>query len=353
MASFTLPVWIRLLKHDVAKEEVEIQSSLEALLVFCKDRLLSPLVDGAIEDPEVSHFAEADFFSQEDLKDFLGAVRNRICDVVRLISQTWPQRAIMCVASEFQGLYAASSNGQAGPRVGAQWEAFVVLWDGVMLGASKKLLTQGSASVVNMQPIYDSLAATLQFETADPALHLQQLGIMASMFPVLQHQPDFLNPVVGKIFASVRCEQAGPAVQRRGCELLIKLCKKSTGVVVDILPALVAQIQEIFTLATIDESMRRMLTEALLTAGNKLPDPAQHQQFVSEILDPVAANLASVDFKARVETPANMISSAGLCLNPSAEQLEQRSMLRNCTVTIAAGLTVTVGRLAPGQQTGA
>ena len=72
MASFTLPVWLRLLRHDLANKEVEVTDALAPLLAFCHDRLMSPLVGDTIPDPEVAYYVEADFGSTEDLKDFLG-----------------------------------------------------------------------------------------------------------------------------------------------------------------------------------------------------------------------------------------------------------------------------------------
>eukprot|EP00050_Salpingoeca_kvevrii_P018126 m.71045 g.71045 ORF g.71045 m.71045 type:complete len:1148 (+) comp7914_c0_seq2:84-3527(+) len=327
VCSFTLPVWIALLRHDFARSNELLKVYNMPLLDLTFRRCLKiECHDGEFNDDLEGLFCMQDFNGEDDLNQFYGIFRSHLMDIARLVSAAVPSQAILFAAERLSELMqvpvspadlAADGTLSTESHIYRRWDGMSFIWEGVIAGAMGVLIPEikkgGNSRTNNVRDILDQcFTALLALETDDPHLLEFKTGFLQALIPVLAYLPAHLPKLVNSLFVAIsyRSEEdraaaaAGAAprttglsdssrVRRKGCAALIALCNCDAPCLLESLESVCGQVLELLKQPSFFNRERKLLFEAMLRAGNLLPSLEQHVNFLKFLLDPLIAEWAS------------------------------------------------------------
>lgn len=355
--SLTIPhltsiLWLTFLRNPIISKDETFRSMFPALLEFAKAKLFK------VHDPEDdtspgSIFNREDFNSEREFTSINGQVRGETMDIVRILTLEYPVETFLFGANWLleRTTPAPVTTKEAGgaretEKAKREWDGLTHYLDAFMSRFFKvenhQEIIQGQVTFRGTTLGFTELArkciqAVIEVDSTDPHILASVTEVMHSFFPFLKYNEDLLMDVLRKLFTVVLFNTTGDPkgpwsadvlhARRHASGAVSRVCKEFGQLLVPIFDALKEHVQALFVGELVSIKDRLTLTEALVTASNKLSTEKQ-SAFLRELTDPIKEIWLSEKMQSAVSSPQNLVAFLGLDQDPALyfqnEELKRR-----------------------------
>eukprot|EP00040_Diaphanoeca_grandis_P029148 m.169906 g.169906 ORF g.169906 m.169906 type:complete len:1224 (-) comp31595_c0_seq1:50-3721(-) len=364
VSSFCLATWQNILKNDLAQKSQTIRAIIPELLNVIFLLLPKPWNAGSgYADEQSKVYARSDFDTDEDVVEFFGHYRHQALEVVRVASFFVPMAALEYGHSMVEVILAQPTPDLQGPlsvvhRYFAIMDVLPLFLGHSALGFKNALVTTPQKCQKHINVVAATLDKVLACKLNNPDTLSSLLGILDAYTAVLGVlPPSYTENIVAAIFSVLQMvdplasnddsNEVTPMdkTQRKAAKMVVQLCAKPPPAFLAILERVCVAVQDIARKETTNEMIRRLLSQAILSAGNNLGTFDAQQRFVQQQLQSSINEISSPELSAILADPQKLCEYTGLF---KRGQLDAHSRQRNKLVLLFQSLCVamkgTVGR---------
>ncbi|XP_033112204.1 exportin-5-like [Anneissia japonica] len=322
LSQMTLATWSLFFRTPIIAQDPCVHEVLPRFLKIVTVQAQKVAEPSMMPSPKAEYF-RLDFDSEDEFMTFFATYRSLLLEEVRHCNNICPLLTFQVAEQWLKETLVEPLKYEPGKTVITNSSPSFLQWDALtcfMESAMPRVLKGVDAPVAQGEEL---LKQVLAYQTADALISSCVLSCVSTLFPLIRHVPQYLSPILDKLFSGVTFTVPGQSkntrtrsvqnVRRHACSALIKMCRDSPELVMPEFEKIYAAMKELSADPhQLTQLEKVALYEALILLSNQFKDYNRQTEFLAGILKPICDVWLSDELTLGISTPENFISFVGL-----------------------------------------